>query len=254
MNTYCFVTCVGKSIVPDEDKWTNITPSGINRLYYIVDGDGGYYLNGRKYHFKKKHLYLIPTYNDIPTWSSYKTPESRLNHLFANFEMIPLILTKDVIELDPHEDPILEAALVAFDKIAESANCNVFVLKEDELRYLKSTIIYIVNKMITKREVKMLDDKVLVTALTKMHKNLSSDISIKEIAEESFMSYYGFIRRFKNALGVTPYAYLKQLRIRTANVLRNEGITLEETAERCGYSDASTLLHAISSDKKADKK
>ena len=83
--------------------------------------------------------------------------------------------------------------------------------------------------------------------------NISEDISIKEIAEESFMSCCGFIRKFKNALGVTPYAYLKQLRIRTANALRNEGMTLEQAAEKCGYSDASTLLHAISIESKSIK-
>ena len=83
-----------------------------------------------------------------------------------------------------------------------------------------------------------------------MHKSIEADLSIREIAEKSFMSYYGFIRRFKNALGMTPYTYLKQLRIRTATALRNEGATLEEAAEKCGYSDATALLHAISNEKR----
>ncbi len=250
MSTYCFIAYIGKALVPDENVWTNVAPRGMNRLYYIVDGVGGYYLDGKKYNFKKKHLYLLPSYDEIPTWSSYETPEQRLNHLFVNFEMIPLIFTNEVIEIDPHKDPIMNAALTVFDKIAESAKSNVHTLKNEELDYVKSTVVYIVNKMITGCNVKTLDDEILVSALKKMHENISSDISIQKIAEESFMSTYGFIRKFKNALGITPYAYLKQLRLRTATVLRNEGITLEEVAERCGYSDASTLLHAISSEKK----
>ena len=253
MSTYCFISYIGKSLVPDENVWTNVTPRGMNRLYYIVDGVGGYYLDGKKYYFKKNHLYLLPSYDEIPTWSSYETPEQRLNHIFVNFEMIPLIFAKEVIEIDPHKDPIINAALTVFDNIAELAKCNVHTLNSEELNYVKSTVIYIVTKMITECNVKTLDDEILVSALKKMHENISEDISIKEIAEESFMSYYGFIRRFKNALGVTPYAYLKQLRIRTATVLRNEGITLEEVAEKCGYSDASTLLHAISGEKKVCK-
>ena len=240
-------------MVPDEDKWSNNIVGGINKLYYIVDGTGGYYLRGKKYTFKKNHFYLLPAYNELSTWSSYETPESRLNHIFVNFEMIPVIFSKEVVEFNPHDNPILSAALSVFDKIAESAKCNLYTLGDDEMRYLKSTIIYIVNKMITECDVKMLDDEILVSALKKMHKNISEDISIKEIAEESFMSCCGFIRKFKNALGVTPYAYLKQLRIRTANALRNEGMTLEQAAEKCGYSDASTLLHAISTESKSIK-
>ena len=248
MNTYCFIRCIGKFKVPD--MWKNTTNGGMNRLYYIVDGEGGYYLRGKRYSFKKKHLYLITAYDNIPTWSSYETDEARLNHLFVNFEIIPPIITKEVIEFDPSTDPTVELALSILDKIIENSKWKINNLSDTELRYLKATVVYIVNTMITACNVKTLDDKILIRALEKMHKELASDISIRDIAEKSFMSYYGFIRKFKNALGVTPYTYLKQLRIRTATALRDEGATLEEIAERCGYSDATALLHAISNEKR----
>ena len=250
MNPYCFISCTGKAKVPNKEKWVNNIDGGMNRLYYIIDGVGGYYQQGKKIQFKKNHLYLLPAYNDFPTWSSYENEESVLNHCFVNFEIIPPIITKEVIEYNPHNDPMAEIAFSVFDKISESAKCIMYNLKEDEIYYLKSTVIYLVKKMMTESEVKTLDDKIVISALEKMHKNISKDISIKEIADQSFMSYYGFIRRFKNALGMTPYTYLKQLRIRTANALRNEGATLEEAAAKCGYSDSSTLAHAISNEKR----
>ena len=74
-----------------------------------------------------------------------------------------------------------------------------------------------------------------------------------KILREEFLSNEEFIRRFKNTLGVTPYTYLKQLKIRTATALRNEGMTLEEVAEKCGYSESAALLHAISGEKKLPK-
>ena len=115
---------------------------------------------------------------------------------------------------------------------------------------LYNNTVYVVSKMIEQNQTKILDDKILLSALSEMHKGISTDISIRDIAEKSFMSYYGFIRRFKNVLGTTPYTYLKQLRIRTAEALRAEGATLEETAEKCGYSDSAALLHAIANEKR----
>ena len=250
MNPYCFIQCVGKDRVPDQKEWKNTVHGRINRLIYVLGGEGGYYLKGEKHTFKQGYLYLLPAFDNIPTWSSYDSNESRLNHTFVNFELIPPIITKEVIEFDPHRDPMINSAFIMFDKIAESAKCRMYNVKEDELHYLKATVVYLINKMKAEYGLKVLDDKILISALEEMHKGISSNIPISELARKSFMSYDGFIRRFRKVLGVTPYTYLKQLRIRTATILRNEGATLEEIAEKCGYSDSSALLHAISNEKR----
>ena len=67
------------------------------------------------------------------------------------------------------------------------------------------------------------------------------------------MSTNGFTRKFKHYLGVTPYAYIRTTRVRTALMMRTEGATLEEAAEKCGYSDAAALLHAIANEKKSER-
>ena len=251
MNPYCFIHCIGKFKVPD--PWKNIAIGGINRLYYTYGGEGGYFLNGEKYAFKEKHLYLIPAYNYIPTWSSYESEEKRLDHLFVNFEIIPPIITKEVIEFDPKNDPMVSAALSWIEQATNKSKWKINNLEKHELYCFKAMIVYIVNAMINACNVNTLDDKILISALEKIHRGLGGEISIKEIAEESFMSYYGFIRKFKNVIGMTPYAYLKQLRIRTATALRDGGATLDEAAEKCGYSEASALLHAISGEKRLPK-
>ena len=250
MNQYCFIQCLGKQKVPDKEKWHNNVQGGLNRLIYVNGGKGGYYVNGKKHFFKKGHLYLLPCYDNIPTWSSYESDDERLDHTYVNFELVPPIITKSVVELDPHADPMIESAFITLDKICDSTKCKLANLKNEELQYLKATIVYILNKMAINGLLETLDDEMIISALEKMHKSISTGISIKEIAESSFISYEGFIRRFNKTLGITPYAYMKQLRIRTAAALRAEGATLEEAAERCGYSDATSLLHAISNEKK----
>jgi len=59
MNRYCFVHCFGKSKVPDEGKWKNNVFGGVNRLYFILDGQGGYIRNGEKKHFKKSSCFAF---------------------------------------------------------------------------------------------------------------------------------------------------------------------------------------------------
>ena len=251
MNQYCFIQCLGKRRVPD--KWYNTVSGGVNRLVYVNGGEGGYYLGGEKYHFKKGYLYLLPAYDDIPTWSSYESYEKRLDHTYVNFELVPPVITKEVVEIDPHADVRLEAALGVLDSICDSIGCKIVNLGNEELQYIKATVLYVVGKMIEGGHLKTLGDEALVLALEKMHKGISGDISIRDIASECFISYEGFIRKFSKTMGMTPYAYLKQLRIRTAAALRAEGATLEEAAERCGYSDSSSLLHAIANEKKLVK-
>jgi transcriptional regulator GlxA family with amidase domain len=101
------------------------------------------------------------------------------------------------------------------------------------------------DKIAEKYNRESVKDKVILKALTLMHENLGKKQLISEIASECYLSTNGFIRRFKKEIGETPYSYLKKLKVRTAQNMRMSGATLDEIAEKCGYSDSSALLHAI---------
>ena len=132
----------------------------------------------------------------------------------------------------------------------KSAKLNGFHnLELYEKKYMENTIIYLVNKIIIEENCEMVSDTIIVNALRIIHKNLSKKLSIDEIANQFNLSTEGFIRKFKKYMGVTPYAYLKNLRIRTALAMRLEGHSLAEIAEECGYSDPSALLHAMPKNK-----
>ena len=248
MKQYCFVHCFGKAKVPDKEKWKNNVLGGVNRLYYILGGEGGYIRNGEKKHFKKGFLYFIPSYVNTPTWSSYEPEGNRLDHLYLGFEVLPPIMTDQVIEIDPKEDPTLNATINVWMSIAEEHR-SIRKIDNDALDYLKSIIHYIVSKIIDKNNIKPIDDKTILYVLEEIHKNISEPISVHKLAENVHMSYDGFIKKFKSNLRTTPYKYIKSLRTRTAIALRNEGATLEEAAARCGYSESAALLHAISNEK-----
>ena len=72
------------------------------------------------------------------------------------------------------------------------------------------------------------------------------EITISEIAAKFHMEQNSFIRRFKKFANVTPYQYLKKVRVNMALALmKGDKYDLHEIARKVGYSDASALSHAI---------
>jgi transcriptional regulator GlxA family with amidase domain len=69
-------------------------------------------------------------------------------------------------------------------------------------------------------------------------KNLSKRVRLSEIAESMMVSERTLIRHFKKKLGITPHAYLQQLRVDAAKtMLRESNLRIGKVAERVGYSD-----------------
>lgn len=240
MPKLCNVLCAGSLIVPE--VWQPNVNSGINRLYYIHGGEGGYLKNGVHIPFEAGRLYLIPGSANIYTYAP--THEGRLVHTFANFELLPPIISKDVLSVDSAEDPVYKTTLELFRAIAEKSTVNG-VIEEKERELLSGAVLYLAERTAAESNAKILDDNVVLHALEIMHLRFAEKIKISDVAAACYMSNDGFIRRFTRALGETPYVYLKKLRLRHAHFLCKSGATLDEAAERCGYSDASSLLHAI---------
>jgi len=64
------------------------------------------------------------------------------------------------------------------------------------------------------------------------------DLTVGELAKQSFMSEVYFRRLFKEGFGLSPQKYLVQLRVQKAAELIHTGYyTLKEVAVMCGYRD-----------------
>lgn len=246
MSEYCKIYYAGSRKAPY--NWITSVSEGTNRLVYITGGEGGYIKDGNKVPFKKDCLYLIPgSAYFIETYTSYESEEARLDHVYANFEIIPPIISKDVICLDSFDDNEIKIALETFKTFCKSCTSRGGFANSDKVSqsYLISTVRFLVDRIAPKFNLEIVKDKVALKAIRLMNENLGKNQPISEIAAECYLSTNGFIKRFKKEVGETPYSYLKKLKIRTAQNMRLSGATLEEIAEKCGYSDASALLHAI---------
>ena len=250
MERKCEMFCYGYHPVPD--SWINIVDGGINRLYYINSGESFYIENGKKHPFRQGMLYFIPYYACVPTYTDEK---NRLVHTFVNFRLFPPIVSEKVFELDPSSSPELSAALTAFCELCRgpfSPREKRSFMKEEEkqrLRLLSALTVFLTERAVATDPQNVFIDSTVITALDIMHSELYNKPTVEGIAKKCFMSTDGFIRKFTRLVGETPYSYFKKLKVRIACTLRAEGVSLERVAEKCGYSDASALLHAIASEK-----
>lgn len=250
MSDYCKIYYSGSERAPY--NWLTSVDLGTNRLIYINGGEGGYLKDDRKFPFKKDCLYLIPgNAHFIPTYTSYESDEARLDHSYANFEIVPPVISNEVLCLESFDDEETRAVVEAFKTFsAKCTKCGGFYnIGRTDLDFLRATVEYLVDKITKECGCRTVSDKLILDALKMMHENMGRKLSVSEIAAKCYLSTNGFIRRFKRAVGETPYSYLKKLKVRTAKNMRINGRTLDEIAERCGYSDPSALLHAMGKEK-----
>lgn len=67
--------------------------------------------------------------------------------------------------------------------------------------------------------------------------NYQAQLSLSDIASQSYMSPYHFLRVFKNTYGETPNEFLIRLRIEQAKkMLITENYSISEVCEKVGYA------------------
>ena len=89
-------------------------------------------------------------------------------------------------------------------------------------------------------------DRRIRRAVELMHAQLDRDLSLKEIAEASFLSPFHFARLFKKLTGTSPHAYLATLRVKRAQLLLAEtDHSITEISSRVGYASASHFTKAF---------
>ncbi|GGT12531.1 GlxA family transcriptional regulator [Streptomyces purpureus] len=74
--------------------------------------------------------------------------------------------------------------------------------------------------------------------------NLHQSIKIDELASRALMSPRTFARRFQEAMGASPHAWLVNLRLsRAEELLETTDLPVEEVARQVGYTSAAALRH-----------
>lgn len=92
-----------------------------------------------------------------------------------------------------------------------------------------------------------LGDERLAMALKQIHAHVDHPWTVGELAKAAALSRSTFFDRFVRTVGVPPMAYLLAWRMQIAKeLLRRDGLTVAEVAERVGYGSTSTFSVAFS--------
>jgi AraC-like DNA-binding protein len=244
------IICYGSEIAP-ADSWHCKKLVGINRLYYIHSGTGSYINLRKSYRFLPDTLYYIPYAADFTPFCEVEDP---IMHTYIDFEMIPPIITDEIISLDAKKSDKVLAAIKIFIQGAEMIrgdHRDISILRADQpfWELCKASIVYLVNQIARANQIEKITDEIVIKSLEAMHMRMDEKLTVNEIARMCHMNTDGFIRRFSRIVGTTPHAYLKNIRLRTANYLRDSGMSLSQIASEVGYSDASSLSHALKNSK-----
>lgn len=71
-------------------------------------------------------------------------------------------------------------------------------------------------------------------------RNMSKNLRLKDLTEQSGLSERSLLRRFRQATGQSPLSYLQRLRMELAeDLLKNSNLSIEEISQQCSYQDSS---------------
>ncbi|TCT13514.1 AraC family transcriptional regulator [Tepidamorphus gemmatus] len=75
--------------------------------------------------------------------------------------------------------------------------------------------------------------------------HMAEDVDLASVAAVAGLSRFHLIRAFRKETGLTPHAWLTDLRVRRARRLLGEGIAPADVAQACGFADQSHLTRAF---------
>lgn len=82
----------------------------------------------------------------------------------------------------------------------------------------------------------------LVNAIRYIDEYYTTQLTLNDIAASVNVSVSYLIRRFKNAIGLTPYQYIQKRRIEHAKVLLVNGATVSDACYKSGFSNCSYFI------------
>jgi AraC family transcriptional regulator len=86
------------------------------------------------------------------------------------------------------------------------------------------------------------DQRRIAVALRRIESNVSTPLSIQELAREAAMSPYHFLRTFRRVVGMTPHQFILRTRLQQAALrLRRSSQPVLDVALDAGFADLSTF-------------
>ena len=226
----------GECVAPE--NWNTSARPRPYRLYFVIDGAANYTVGGERTQLVPGNFYLFPS--SMP-FNASQDKENRLNHLYYDFMMTPSVISAEplVCSLDAHPlfRPLLEIMRASVKGYRYEGKTELYGTVVSTLEAFLSLFLEIA---MPKRTM----DADIVQALEYIEQNYAEDISVGALAGLVFLDEDYFIKKFKKNLGITPYAYIRNLRMAVVRELRHSGESLSRAAASAGFKYVSSYCRA----------
>lgn len=234
IDIFCFSSCK----IPAD--WNTRYNGGSDKLY-IFSEPVAMCINKEPVVLKPDTLHYLPaSSNAVPIIGK----NSGVTHIYADFSLSPPIIAPHKFSVSEKQmTPIQKAALALFKELATVGKENT--AKHGDLKLFTELILFLVKTATNRQDFEVVNDNMVLFAIKYMHSKPLGTATVKDMAAAIGTTPKTLINRFTKAIGITPYAYYKQLRTRIAGQILQRGSTIEIAAEYVGYSEASALIHAM---------
>lgn len=215
-----FVTISGSGIIKYRNKEVKLKE---NQLAFIYCNEDQYYATSEdgNWNFKWAHIrgIAVQEYFTLINGSSFNIIESKPVAEFVSSKI------DEITQIIKNKDE--KADLYISNIVSSILTHLVTAVNVDEVEFLqKNTRSQDIEKV-----------------LSYIDENLSSSMSVDELAKIACMSRYHFFRTFKNCTGKCPYEYIQARKINESlKYLRFENITIQEVSNKIGYSNVNNFI------------
>src|SRR5258707_1341177 len=154
----------------------------------------------------------------------------------------------DLLERTAHPDPITSRLLLSAADVLEG-NEALDSLFRQQLTDLLATRLLAAHAgapAAVQPVVGGLAPKALLRAIERLRSDSDADVSLAALAAEAGLSRFHFCRAFKESTGLSPHAWLRQLRLEQAmNMLRDTDASIVSVAAELGYASQTAFAAAF---------
>jgi len=217
---------------PDPDYYIRRDSSRCFILEYIVSGRGYLRVNGESYSLSAGDAYLIHPGDKCEYYSDKNDPYKKYWCNFRSYFFADFLNAYDLNEPRFFHRLNLEET---FQKLFELENISD---SNDDIYLPASEILYSAAFKIAAHVKKIKAGSSLAARIKyELQHSIDIPITLEFLEEKLYRTKSDIIKQFKKAYGITPYAYLMNLRIQAAkNLLANSNKTAKEIAEYLCFS------------------
>jgi AraC-like DNA-binding protein len=228
----------------------------IYEIYYFIEGDVDYLVEGKTYHPKPYSLLLLSPHVfhgvRINTNKPYERYTLHFNPDLLTYSQRSLLLSsfpnsKNIEEREVYFEDTknyrLDTLFEVFDECVKQPDVLFRSLYPIYLESLLATIT-IMCQSLKPMDVSKPISGTILNIIHYLNNNLKENITLDSISDEFFISKHYLNRAFKKATGTTVYDYLIHKRVIYAKQLLLNGYSPTEVAILSGFKDYSNFYRA----------